>query len=62
MACKNCGYPFITVKHYKSRFGDDDYFNNQDDYKEYICEKCGNRGNYEEVVDDKEFKKLLEEI
>lgn len=63
MKCKKCKSENITTKEIVFvSFGRQDKYRESSSKTEYICKNCGNKGSYYEVVDGKEFKKLLEDM
>lgn len=57
MKCKKCKSENIITK--EIVFVSFDRYRESASKIEYICQDCGNKGSYYEVVDD---KKLLEEV
>lgn len=63
MKCRKCKSENIITKEIVFvSFDRYDKYRESSSKTEYICQNCGNKGSYYEVVDDKEFKKLLEEM
>lgn len=63
MKCKKCKSENIMTNNIVFvSFGRQDKYRASSSKTEYICQDCGNKGDYCEVIDDEEFKKLLEEI